>query len=91
MAIDWDDVSLTRREQRVIARMEDEFGGHNPGMPERVGQGPGERPGPLLFIGGAVAALGTVLAFGIPTGHTPLALAGYILMLVGLMMVWNHL
>ena len=83
MAIDWDDLSLSPWEQEVIARMEDEFGRPGPG---RVGQG----PGPLLFVGAAVAVCGTVLAFGIPT-QAPLAISGYILMLVGLMIVWNQL
>jgi hypothetical protein len=86
-----DEPSLTPWEQHVIARMEEEFGRHNPGMPGRVGQRPVECPGPLLFIGAAVATFGTVLAFGVPTGHTPLAIAGYILVLVGLMIVWGQL
>jgi len=87
MAIDWDDLPLSPWEQYVIAAMEDEFGRDDPGIPGRAGQ----RPGPLLFIGAAVAAFGTVVAFGVPTGHTPLAIAGYILVLVGLMIVWEQL
>jgi putative Ca2+/H+ antiporter (TMEM165/GDT1 family) len=55
-------------------------------MPGRVGEG----LGPLLFIGAAVAVVGTVLAFGIPT-HTPLAISGYILLLMALMIVWHQL
>jgi hypothetical protein len=86
MTIDWDDLPLTPWEQEVIARIEDDFGRHDPGMPGRVGRG----PGPPLFIGAAVAVIGTVLAFGIPT-QTPLALSGYILLLVGLVIVWNRL
>jgi uncharacterized membrane protein YedE/YeeE len=91
MAIDWDDLPLSPWEQHVIAAMEDEFGPDDPGIPGRVGQRPTERPGPLLYIAAVVAALGTVLAFGVPTGHTPLALAGYILMLVGVTIVWELL
>jgi len=91
MAIDWDDLPLSAWEQGVIAAMEDEFGPDDPGIPRRVWPGPTERPGPLLYIAAVVAALGTVLAFGVPTGHTPLALAGYILMLVGVTIVWELL
>ena len=86
MSIDRDDPSLTPWEQLVIARMEREFGRRHPGAAERVGQ----RPGPLLFIGAATAIFGTVLAFGVAP-HTPLAVAGYILVLVSLMIVWEQL
>jgi uncharacterized membrane protein YedE/YeeE len=82
---------LTPWEQYVIARMEEEFGGRNTGLSGRVGERSVESPGPLLLIGAAVAVFGTVLAFGVPTGHTPLALAGHILVLVGLMTVWEQL
>ena len=91
MAIDWDDLPLSPWEQHVIAAMEGEFGRDDPGIPGRVGQHRMERPSPLLFIAAAVAAFGTVLAFGVPTGHTPLAIAGYILILVGLTIVWELL
>ncbi|HYT39586.1 MAG TPA: hypothetical protein VEN99_08755 [Acidimicrobiia bacterium] len=91
MAIGWDDPSLTPWEEHVIARMEEEFGRHHPGTPGRVGPRPAERPGPLLLVGASVTVFGTVLAFGISTGHTPLAIAGYILLLVGLMIVWDQL
>ena len=91
MAVDWDDLPLSPWEQHVIAAMEAEFGRDNPGIPGRAGRRPMERPGPLLVIGAAVAAFGTVLAFGVPTGHTPLALAGYILIVVGFMIVWGQL
>jgi uncharacterized membrane protein YedE/YeeE len=91
MGIDWDDLPLSPWEQHVIAAMEDEFGGDDPGISGRAGQRPIDRPGPLLFIGAVVAALGTVVAFGVPTDHTPLAIAGYILLVVGLMIVWQQL
>jgi uncharacterized membrane protein YedE/YeeE len=91
MAVDRDDPQLTPWEQHVIARMEEEFGHHHTRMAGRVGHRGMERPGPLVFIGAAVAVLGTVLAFGIPTGHTPLAIAGYILMLVGVAIAWDQL
>ena len=90
MAIDWDDLPLSSWEQHVIAAMEDDFGRDDPGIPGRVGQHRMERPSPLLFIAAAVAAFGTVLV-GVPTGHTPLPIAGYILILVGLMIVWEQL
>ena len=91
MAIGGDDPSLTPWEEHVIARMEEEFGRHNPGMPGLAGQHAVEGPGPLLLIGAAIAVFGTVLAFGIRTGHTPLAIAGYIILLVGLVIVWEQL
>ena len=91
MAIDWDDLPLSPWEQDVIAAMEDEFGRDDPGVSFRAGPRPMEGPGPLLLIGAAVAVFGTVLAFGVPTGHTPLAMAGYILILVGFAIVWDQL
>ena len=91
MAVERDDPQLTPWEQHVIARMEEEFGPHNTPMAGRVGHRAVERPGRLLFIGVAIAVLGTVLAFGIPTDHTPLAIAGYILMLVGVAITWHQL
>ena len=87
MAVEWDDPQLTPRERRIIARMEEEFGDHDSRMAARRAA---ERPGPLLFIGVAVAVQGSVLAFGI-SGPTPLAIAGYILIVVGLAIVWYEL
>ena len=78
-------------EQQVIAAMEDEFGDDDAGICGRAGQRRIERPGPLLFIGAVVAALGTVMAFGVHTDHTPLPIAGYILPVVGFMVVWQQL
>jgi hypothetical protein len=90
MAIDWDDLPLSPWEQHVIAAMEDDFG-RDDGIRGRAGRRPVERPGPLLFIAAVVAAFGTVLAFGVSTGATPLPIAGYILMLVGFTTVWEQL
>lgn len=88
MAVERDDPQLTPREQRIIARMEEEFGDH----PTRIaGRRAVERPGPLLFIGVAVVVQGTVLAFGIPAGPPPLAIAGYVLILVGMAIVGYQL
>jgi hypothetical protein len=87
VAVERDDPQLTPREQRIIARMEEEFGDHETGMAGRAV----ERPASLLFIGVAVAVQGAVLAFGIPTGPAPLAISGYILILLGSAIVWYQL
>ena len=88
MAVERDDPQLTPREQRIIARMEEEFGDHPIRM---AGRRAVERPGSLLYIGVALAVQGAVLAFGIPAGPLPLAIAGYILILVGMAIVGYHL
>jgi len=88
VAVERDDPQLTPREQRIIARMEEEFGDH----PTRIaGRREVGRPGPLLFIGVALAVQGAVLAFGIPAGPPPLAIVGYVLIIVGMAIVGYQL
>jgi len=88
VAVEPDDPQLTPREQRIIARMEEEFG--DQAIPI-AGPRAARRPGPLLFIGVALAVQGAVLAFGIPAGPTPLAIVGYVLIIVGMVIVGYQL
>ena len=85
MTDDGDGTSLTPWERETVAWMEKEFDIHEPG-PARPR--PAGEPGPLLVAGVATAVFGAVVAF---VAAAPLDLAGWIVLLVGLTIVWEQL
>jgi hypothetical protein len=85
---DWEDTSLTPWERETVAWMEDELDLRDPAAPHPAGRRPADRLGPMFLVGGAITLFGAVVAF---TAGAPLGLAGWILLLVGLVVVWDEL
>jgi hypothetical protein len=73
---DWEDASLTPYERETVAWMEEELDLRD--SADGAGRGG--------VAGGAVAAFGAVVAF---SAAAPLALAGWILLVIGFFMVWE--
>jgi hypothetical protein len=85
MTEEGEDASLTPYEMEMVARMEEELDLREPGPP---GGGPVIRQEVIAVAGFVVAAFGAVIAFA---AETPLTLAGWILVLVGLVMIWERI
>jgi hypothetical protein len=85
-----DPQSLSPWERATVAWMEAELDLRDPGLapPGDGYRRPGGKPGPRLFAGTAVSLFGIVVAV---TGGAPLDIAGWILVLVGLVIVWEQL
>ena len=81
MTNDWEDASLTPYERETVAWMEEELDLRDPGPP-----GAADGPGRVGLVGGAVAVLGAVVTF---SAAAPLALAGWILLVVGFVVIWE--
>lgn len=85
MTDDGDDTSLTPWERETVAWMEKELDVRDPGL---ACPRPADGPGPMLLVGVATAVFGAVAAM--ITGP-PLDIAGWIVLLVGLAIVWEQL
>ncbi len=81
MTNDWEDASLTPYERETVAWMEEELDLRDSDLP-----GSADGAGRVGVAGGAVAAFGAVVAF---SAAAPLALAGWILLVIGFFMVWE--
>ena len=88
MIEDRDGAPLTPWERDVVARMEEELGPRDEARRGPVGHLPTDPPGPMLLVGAGTTFFGIVVAF---TAGTPLGLAGWILLLIGLVIVWEQL
>ena len=88
MTDDWEDASLTPWERETVAWMEEQLDFRDPPSPGRVGRRPADHPGAMFFVGSAITMFGAVVAF---TAGAPLGFAGWILLVVGLVVVWDEL
>src|SRR3954464_6771113 len=86
-----DSPSLTPWERETVAWMDEELDLRDPGLPPPAVTTPGRvatGPRPMLFGGAAAFSCGIVVAV---TARAPLDVAGWILVLIGLVTVWEWL
>jgi hypothetical protein len=74
-----DPPSLTPWERETVAWMEEELGLRDPGLPGRAGRMP--------LAGAMVSLFGMLVAL---TAQAPLGVAGWIVVLIGLVIVWDR-